>query len=186
MHRTQRRYPILAAVVALMLSGAATVPAVEKPNSVLAFEHLTSLVGQGQGTKDGTEIKLPYTLTADGSALMEEFRAGKTVMVTMFTVDGDHLIATHYCSAGNQPQMMTKAITDPSAKSLTFSLSHAYGMKTPGDWHNTGLTVTIEDDQHLTQVWTYEYDGETGTNTFRFTRAAQVSSHPPRIRRASI
>ena len=174
MNRTQR-YPILAAAVALVLIGAAITPAVEKSNSVLAFERLTSLVGEWKGTQDGTEMKLTYTLTADGSALMEEFRAGKTVMVTMFTVDGDHLIATHYCSAGNQPQMMTRAITDPSAKSLTFSLSHVYGLKTPGDWHNTGLTVTLEDEQHLTQVWTYEYNGQTGTNTFHFTRARSVS-----------
>ena len=145
-------------------------PAAEKSNSVLAFEHLTSLVGEWNGVQDGTEMNLTYSLTADGSALMEEFRAGKTVMITMFTVDGDHLIATHYCSAGNQPQMMTKAITDPSAKGLTFSLSHVYGMKTSGDWHNTGLTVTMDDKQHLTQVWTYEYNGKSGTNTFHFTR----------------
>ncbi|HEX8650720.1 MAG TPA: hypothetical protein VF708_07750 [Pyrinomonadaceae bacterium] len=165
------RVSILAAVIALVLIGAAITPALEKTNSVLAFEHLTSLVGQWKGTQDGTEMRLTYTLTADGSALMEEFRAGKTVMVTMFTVDGDHIIATHYCSAGNQPQMMTKTITDPSAKSLTFELAHAYGMKTPEDWHNTGLRVTMEDMQHLTQVWTYEYKGKTGTNTFHFTRA---------------
>jgi hypothetical protein len=170
MNRIQR-YLILAAAVALVLIGAATAPAVEKPNSVLAFDHLTSLVGEWKGVQDGTEMNLTYTLTADGSALMEEFRAGKTVMVTMFTVDGDHLIATHYCSAGNQPQMMTKAITDPSAKSLTFSLSCVTGLKTPGDWHNTGLTVTMEDEQHLTQVWTYEYNGKIGTNSFHFTRA---------------
>lgn len=170
MNRTQR-YPILAAAITLVLIGAALTPAVEKTNSVLAFEHLTSLVGEWKGTQDGTEMTLTYTLTADSSALMEEFRAGKTVMVTMFTVDGDHLIATHYCSAGNQPQMMTKAITDPSAKSLMFSLSRVYGMKTPGDWHNTGLTVMMEDKQHLTQVWTYEYNGKSGTNTFHFTRA---------------
>ena len=43
-------------------------------------------------------------------------------------------------------------------------------MKTPGDWHNTGLTVTLEDTQLLTQVWTYEYNGKKGTNTFRLTR----------------
>src|ERR1043165_3848217 len=165
------RVSILTAVIALVLIGAAITPAVEKPNSVLAFERLTSLVGDWKGTQDGTEIKLTYTLTARGSALMEEFRAGETVMVTMFTVDGDHLIATHYCSAGNQPQMMTKVITDPSAKSLTFELAHAYGMKTPGDWHNTGLTVTLDDDRHLTEVWTYEYKGKTGTSTFHFTRA---------------
>ena len=169
MNRTQR-YPILAAAVALVLIGATLTPAVEKPNSVLAFEHLTSLVGEWKGTQDGTEMKLTYTLTADGSALMEEFRAAKIVLVTMFTVDGDHIIATHYCSAGNQPQMVTKAITEPLAKSLTFSLSRVTGLKTPGDWHNTGLTVTMEDDQHLTQVWTYEYDGKRGTNTFHFTR----------------
>jgi hypothetical protein len=67
--------------------------------------------------------------------------------------------------------MVTTTITEPLAKSLTFSLSHVTGMKTPGDWHNTGLTVTLEDTQHLTQVWTYEYNGKKGTNTFRFTRA---------------
>jgi hypothetical protein len=117
-----------------------------------------------------TEMKLIYTLTADGSALMEEFRAAQSVMVTMFTVDGDHIIATHYCSAGNQPQMVTKAITEPSAKSLTFSLSRVTGLKTTADWHNTGLTVTLEDKQHLTQVWTYDYNGKSGTNTFHFTR----------------
>lgn len=169
MNRTLR-HTTLVAVIALVLIGAAITPAAEKPNSVLAFERLTSLGGEWKGTQDGTEMRLTYTLTADGSALMEEFRAGKDVMVTMFTVDGDHLIATHYCSAGNQPQMVTKAITDASAKSLTFGLAHAYGMKTPDDWHNTGLTVTLEDDRHLTQVWTYEYKGKTGTNTFHFTR----------------
>ena len=144
--------------------------AFEKPNSVLAFERLTSLVGEWKGIQDGTEITLTYNLTADGTALMEEFRAGKTAMITMFTVDGDHLIATHYCSVGNQPQMMTGTITDPSSKSLAFRFSRVTGMKAPGDWHNTGLTVTLEDKQHFTQVWTYEYEGKTGTNTFHFTR----------------
>lgn len=107
MNSTQR-YPILAAAVALLLIGAAITPALDKPNSVLAFEHLTSLVGEWKGRQDGTEMKLTYTLTADGSALMEEFRAGKTVMVTMFTVDGDHIIATHYCSAGTNHRWSQK------------------------------------------------------------------------------
>jgi hypothetical protein len=165
------RYTILSAVIALVLMGTGGPTAAEKANSVLAFERLTSLVGEWKGVQGDTEIKLIYTLAANGSALMEELRsATEAPMITIFTVDGDHIIATHYCSAGNQPQMMTKAITDPSAKSLTFSLSHVYGMKTPEDWHNTGLTVTMEDKQHLTQVWTYEYDGKSGTNTFHFTR----------------
>jgi hypothetical protein len=165
------RSAILSAAVALLLLGTAKPMAAEKANSLLAFERLTSLVGEWKMTQGDTEVKLIYTLVANGSTLMEELRPGtEAPMITMFTVDGDHLIATHYCSAGNQPQMTTKTIADPSAKSLAFSLSHVYGMKAPGDWHNTGLTVTLEDKQHLTQIWTYEYDGKVGTNTFHFTR----------------
>jgi len=164
------RIALLVVVIALALIGTSRDQAAGKPNSVLAFERLASLAGEWKGTQDGTDITLTYNLTADGSALMEEFRAGKTVMVTMFTVDGDHLIATHYCSAGNQPQMMTGPITDPSPGSFAFKLSHVTGMKTPEDWHNTGLTVIMHDKQHLTQVWTYEDGGKKGTNTFRFAR----------------
>jgi hypothetical protein len=165
------RYAVLGVVIGFALIGTNRARAVEKPNSVLAFEHLTLLVGEWKGVQGNTEIKLIYTLTADGSALMEEFRAANSTMVTIFTVDGDHLIATHYCSVGNQPQMMTAAITEPLPKNLIFSLSHVTGMKTPEDWHNTGLTVTMEDKQHLTQVWTYEYKGKRGTNTFHFSRS---------------
>jgi hypothetical protein len=166
------RIVMLGVVMALALIGTSRTQSAGKPNSELAFERLASLAGEWKGTQDGTEITLTYTLTAAGSALMEEFRAGNTVTVTMFTVDGDHLIATHYCSAGNQPQMMTGPITDPSASSVVFKLSRVTGMKTPGDWHNTGLTVIMDDKQHLTQVWTYEDGGKKGTTTFRFTRAS--------------
>jgi hypothetical protein len=145
--------------------------AADKTKSEQAFDRLTSLKGEWKGEPDGVKTTLIYTLTANGSLLMEQCRPeGGPEMITMFTVDGDHLIATHYCAAKNQPQMMTKTIADPSANSLTFSLSHVYGLKTPDDWHNTGLTVMLEDPQHLTQVWTYEHKGKTGTNTFRFTR----------------
>src|SRR6266699_2177817 len=106
---------LLAIVIAAALIGTARTRGAGKPNSVLAFERLTSLVGEWKGTQGDTEIKLIYTLTADGSALMEEFRAAQSVMVTMFTVDGDHLIAAHYCSEGNQPQMMLGPMTDRSA-----------------------------------------------------------------------
>ena len=155
-------------VMVTAMSGQAAPPGTSE--SAAAFKRLAALVGEWKGLQGDTEINLTYTLTADGSALMEQFRAAKDAMVTMFTVDGDHLIATHYCAAGNQPQMVTPTITEALAKTLTFSLSHVTGMKTPGDWHNTGLMVTLEDTQHLTQVWTYEHNGKKGTNTFRFTR----------------
>ena len=176
MNRTHR-YVKVAGILGLALAEVAITSAAEKSNSTLAFERLASLVGEWKGVQEGAqannEIKLTYTLTANGSVLMEESQpAGEGTMITMFTVDGDHLIATHYCVAGNQPQMVTSTITEPFARSLTFSLSHVTGMKTPGDFHNTGLTITLDDAQHLTQVYTYEYKGKKGTNTFRFTRTS--------------
>jgi hypothetical protein len=143
----------------------------ERSKSALAFERLVSLVGEWKGVQDGTEFQVIYTLTANNSALMEEFRPKEgPTMVTMFTVDGDHLLATHYCAAKNQPNMATGTIGDPQAKSLAFDLVRVTGLRSPGDWHNTALVVTLEDRDHVTQEWTYLYGGKSGKTLFHFAR----------------
>jgi hypothetical protein len=161
---------VIIGAVAWATIGAAA-RAAEQSKSTLAFEHLASLVGEWEGFQDGTEIQVTYTLTADGSALMEEFRPKNgPMMLTMFSVDGDRLLATHYCSAKNQPQMASEATADPQAKSVAFSLVRVTGLSSPGAWHNTGLVVTMEDQDHLTQEWTYLSNGKTGKTFFHFTR----------------
>jgi hypothetical protein len=158
-------------MMALLLS--ATAVAADRTKSEKAFDRLASLQGDWEGKQKGTKIRVTYTLTANGSALMEQFRPDKgPVMITMFTVDGDHLIATHYCSARNQPQMVTSAITD-AQKPLVFSLARITGLNSPDDWHNTGLTVIQEDNDHLTQEWTYESSGKIGKTVFRYMRLQQ-------------
>src|SRR2546430_12066967 len=162
-----------ASIIALVL--AALVSASDKTKSEEAFERLGSLQGEWQGIADGVNTTLIYTLTANGSTLMERCRPEKGhEMITMFTVDGDHLIATHYCSAKNQPQMATSAITDVQ-KPLAFSLVRVTGLKSPDDFHNTGLTVIQEDNDHLTQEWSYQHKGKPGKNIFRFTRVRQAA-----------
>ena len=148
----------------------------DKTKSEQAFDRLSSLKGEWNGQIDGVNTTLIYTLTANGSALMEQFRPEKgPEMITMFTIDGDHLIATHYCSAKNQPQMETPAISDVR-KPLEFSVVRVTGLKSPDDFHNTGLTVIQEDNDHLTQEWSYQHKGKTGKNIFRFTRVRQAAS----------
>jgi len=161
--------------VVALVAGAASLAA-DKTKSEEAFDRLTSLKGDWKGEPEGAKISVSYTLTANGSALMEEFRPESgPVMVTMFTVDGDHLIATHYCSAKNQSQMVTSAITD-AQKLLAFSLARITGLKSPDDWHNTGLTVIQEDNDHLNQEWTYQSKGKSGRTVFRYTRVRQGES----------
>src|SRR5437870_8368165 len=161
-------------VIALLVAAAAL--ASDKTKSEEAFDRLASLEGEWKGEIDGVKATLIYTLTADGSALMEQFRPEKgPEMITMFTVDGDHLIATHYCAAKNQPQMVTATITDVQ-KPLAFSLVRVTGMKSPDDWHNTGLTVIQEDNDHLTQEWLYDAKRKSGKNVFHFTRVRPRAS----------
>jgi hypothetical protein len=68
--------------------------------------------------------------------------------------------------------METPAITD-GQKPLTFLLVRITGLKSSDDFHNTGLTVIQEDNDHLTQEWLYQHKGKTGKNIFQFTRVRQ-------------
>ena len=145
--------------------------------SAAAFKQLASLVGEWQGVQDGVPVRVIYTLAANGTALMEQMQPANSAetMITMFTVDGDQLIATHYCSNGNQPQMVTNNIGNLEKDGVAFSLVRITGMKTPDDWHNTGLTVTLDDKDHITQRWTYLYKGKTGTTVMHYARVRKSS-----------
>ena len=161
---------VTVAALAITAVAAAQSPAVPAAKSATTFTQMKSLVGEWEAVQDGVPVKETYTLTANGSTLMAETRPShEPAMITMFTVDGDHLIATHYCVAGNQPQMVT-GVPDDLQKGVTFTLARVTGMKTPDDWHNTGITITLDDPNHMTQRWTYLYKGKTGTTLFHYTR----------------
>jgi hypothetical protein len=168
----QRRSLVGLVIMAFAVAAAAL--ATDKTKSEEAFDRLASLKGEWKGKIDGVDTTLIYTLTANGSALMEECRPQKGhEMITLFTVDGDRLIATHYCSAKNQPQMETPVITDAN-KRLEFWPVRVTGLKSPDDFYNTGLTVIQENNDHLTQEWSYQHKGKTGKNIFHFTRVRQA------------
>src|SRR5439155_27176041 len=109
--------------------------AADKTRSAEAFDRLSSLKGEWKGEIKCIDTTLIYTVTANSCALMEQCRPGQgPKMITMFTVDGDHLIATHYCSAKNQSQMATPSITDAQRR-LAFSVVRVTGRKSPDVWH---------------------------------------------------
>jgi hypothetical protein len=164
------RYLSVLAVLALATQLAAQAAPAPAPQSATTFKQMKSLVGEWEAAQDGVPVRETYTETANGSVLMAETRsANESPMITMFTVDGDRLIATHYCSAGNQPQMITGHPED-LRKGVAFTLARVTGMKTPDDWHNTGITITLDDPDHMTQRWTYSYKGKMGATVFHYTR----------------
>jgi hypothetical protein len=137
---------------------------------VPAFDQLKTLVGKWEGSNGGGPVKVTYTLVANGTALMERLQpANEPDMITVYSVDGYHVVVTHYCSGGNQPQMVTQATTGKSEK-LSFTLVRVTGMKTPDEAHMVGLVLTLSDKDHLTQEWKYQSKGTISGNLLQFTR----------------
>jgi hypothetical protein len=70
--------PILRQLIGItaLAALATTAAAAERSPSAQAFERLASLVGEWKAVQGSDEARVTYTLTGDGSTLMEEFRPG--------------------------------------------------------------------------------------------------------------
>jgi hypothetical protein len=132
-----------------------TPPEMPESKAAPAFEKLKSLVGEWQGkdAKGGT-INVSYQLISNGSSLMETLMPAKEPsMVTIYHLDGDNLIMTHYCSMANQPRMRAAAAMG-DVKKLDFSFVDATNMASPADAHMSNLVFTFQDKDHFSQEWT--------------------------------
>lgn len=136
-----------------------------------AFEQLKSLAGTWHGTEQQrVESTLTYQVVSNGSVVMERLQGAKEPeMITMYSLDGDRILVTHYCSAGNQPTMQSAPLTAATGK-FDFSFVRLAGASSPDEGHMVALTLTLTDKDHLTQDWTFTDHGKTMTATFSFTR----------------
>lgn len=139
--------------------------------STPAFDQLKSLAGEWEGKHaSGTTTKLIYTVVSNGSAVMEHLQpATESEMITMYTLDGDRIVVTHYCSVGNQPTMQSAPLTAATGK-YDFSFVRVSGTSSPDEGHMVSLVLSITDKDHLSQTWTFEDHGKTMSSTFSFTR----------------
>ena len=132
-----------------------------------AFEQMKALVGQWQGVGQGMENSTTsFEIVANGSAIMERLApGGESPMINMYHPDGDAVVMTHYCGAGNQPRMRcTKG-----GSSLVFTMSDVTNWK-QGDVRMSALTLVLVDADHLKQEWTSDSGPEKGSFTMEFVR----------------
>ena len=142
---------------------------VGKPSK--GFEQLKSLVGEWEGNSgSGMISRVSYQLASGGTALLERLKTGdEPEMLTVYTPDGDRLAVTHFCSAGNQPQMRTAPITG-EVKQLSFGFVRATNLASLSEGHMDHLVVTLQGKDHFTQEWTWSQEGKTKTEAIHFTR----------------
>lgn len=145
--------------------------AAEPTPSDAAWKKLLSLAGVWEGTEAGRTTTLTYTVISGGSALLESMKmpAPEPDMVTVYHRDGASLVATHYCSMGNQPRMRA-AGPIPEGNSISFRFQDITNLRKPGEGHIQHLTVNFVDASHFTQEWTSVGEGKEQAATFKWTR----------------
>jgi hypothetical protein len=138
-----------------------------------AWKSLQTLVGQWDGTikEGGKEMPSHVEIrqTGNGSALMHWMNKGTSdEMVTMFYPDQNELLATHYCSAHNQPRMKLVSST-PTRLVFEFKDGTNIG---PHDGHMVALAINLIDANHHDEEWSYEKDGKRDTGVVHYARGA--------------
>ena len=138
------------------------------PSAPAAFTTLTSLAGDWQLQADGMKPQIiTWKVVSAGSVLMETMPHDN--MVTLYHLDKDHVMLTHYCAAQNQPRMQAQVSDD--GKTFTFDFLDATNLAKPTDGHMRKMVLTIQDKNHFTEDWTFSKDGKDGDHgILHFTR----------------
>jgi hypothetical protein len=166
---------MLSAVVLMSLSIAAFAQTeAQKSEAQKSFDTLKTLAGNWTGPVkldppqtemgDGTVMQISLHVTSRGNALMHEMKEAGTPddpahydhPLTMLYLDGDRLLLTHYCDAGNRPRMVARTSAD--GKRVEFDFLDVAGGTQYGHMHHAVFTVI--DANHHTEDWTYMMPGD--------------------------
>ncbi len=140
----------------LMVTGLMVSPTLAQSKAQASFDKLKTLAGNWEGTAgDGVPSSVSYRVVSNGSVLEETMKSGKEdTMVTIYHLDGDRLMVTHYCGVGNQPRMI--ATSDPSKPNVfAFKFLDATNLSSAQPGHMRDLVLTMVDKDHITQQWTW-------------------------------
>jgi len=127
-----------------------------------AFDEMKTLVGKWEGTEIHEGKEIPITITYDvrsnGSILVENlFPGSEKEMISVYHRNGDKVEMTHYCSIGNQPNLVMTKVDGPTKY---FEFAGASNMKSPDEMHIHSLELTRVDEDTMTQHWTAYQGGK--------------------------
>jgi hypothetical protein len=116
-----------------------------------AFEKMKTLAGSWEGTVMGIPINFTIRAASSGTAILHEGNTEKGVPnheITMFYVEGDRLLATHYCDAGNRSNLEGKMSAD--GKSVEFNFLDVAG-STKGGLVKRMMFTMIDANKHVVE-----------------------------------
>jgi hypothetical protein len=164
----------ISAVLILVASTASAQSGGAQSGAQKSFDAMKTLAGSWEGPVTVTPVMpemsmdkpvhVSLRVTSRGNALVHEMQEAGTLEdpnrydhpVTMFYLDGDRLLLTHYCDAGNRPRMAAKA--SPDGKTVEFEFVDLSGGNQYG--HMYHALFTIVDANHHLEDWTFMMPGD--------------------------
>jgi hypothetical protein len=154
---------VMFSVLLLSLS----VAALGQSDAQKAFDKLKTLAGSWDGPItttptqaeiEGKSMHVSLRVTSMGNTLMHEMTgAGQPDdPITMLYLDGDRLLLTHYCDAGNRPRMTGRMSAD--GKTAEFEFLDVAGSTQYGHMHH--VVFTFIDASHHTEDWMFMMPGD--------------------------
>ena len=155
-----RRHLLVMATVALTAAAAhAAGPKSEASAGPAAYARLKTLVGEWEADTAMGKAHISYELIGGGTSLVEKESAEKMpAMLTVYYLDGDRLLLTHYCMAGNQPRMQARAFNSDTGE-VAFEFLDATNL-TPGAGHMHNAKIRVADHDHLNTEWEFYENGQ--------------------------
>ena len=151
----------LRSVLSVILLSTCTV-ALAQSDAQKSFDKMKTLAGSWEGRMtttppeadiEGKLAKVTMRVTSMGNALMHEATSAARPddPLTIFYLDSDRLLLTHYCDAGNRPRMVGKLSSD--GKTVEFEFLDVAGSTQYGHMHHG--VFTFIDANHHTEDWTF-------------------------------
>ncbi len=168
-----RNLVVVAVVLANSLSFAGTTES-PKDDATVAFARLKGLAGEWEAkSAEIGNARVTNEVVSGGSVVLERFTSDKLPaggeMLTVYHLDGDRLLLTHYCMAQNQPRMVVRCF-DPAKGELDFDFLDATNLASPGAGHMHSAKFRFLDDKHFSSEWQFVEDGKT-----KFQESAQYT-----------
>jgi hypothetical protein len=149
----------------LLLLGLSTA-AFAQSDAQIPFAKIKTLAGTWEGVLtttppapdvQGKLATITIRVTSSGNAVLHEVRipGREDDPITMFYLDSQRLLLTHYCDAGNRPRMVGKMSADGKAIDFSF-LDIAGDMK----YHMHHSLLTLGDENHHSEDWTFMVDNK--------------------------
>jgi len=152
---------VASAVLWLALAGTAA-SAATKPetNADVAFAKLKGLAGSWEADSQRGKVSSSYELISNGTALVEHIKVpGEEEMLTVYHLDGNRLVLTHYCTAGNQPHMQAEAY-DPSTNRLVFNFVSGGNLSDPSKGHMHNVVLEFLSADAFSSKWMFQENGK--------------------------